>query len=41
MGRLYIYLHFVELMVVNVGKYTVRPMDPMSMEACDKWDISR
>ena len=28
MGRLYIYLHLVELCMVNVGKYA-SPMDPM------------
>ena len=29
MGRLYIYLHEWLILMVNVAKYTVRPMDPM------------
>ena len=32
MGRLYIYLHEWLIFMVNVGKYTVRPMDPMGTD---------
>ena len=31
---IYIYLHLVDFDGINVGKYIVRPMDPIGMVAC-------